>query len=376
MPLVNNLLNNPDDPCPRWPLRVVYCRLCSLAQLTESPPPQAMFDTYLYYSSQSQTMLEHGRGLAAQFARPGQRVIEIASNDGYLLRHAQSLGATVLGIDPAQNIAKLANDSGVPTRCDYFTCELAKEVSRDWGRADVMFANNVLAHVPDPNEIAAGIAAALSDEGVAHIEVPYVVRMVQTGAFDTIYHEHHCYFSLSALKSLFNRHGLALIDVKEIDIHGGTLHVQLAHRGDESAAIRFCAQERKLGLFEDSFYRGFAQRVASLKSQLEAAIGGFATIAGYGAAAKGVVLLNSLGLDTQRVAWVADVSPHKQGKFIPGTGQRIVPPSMLLEAKPDAALLLPWNIRNEIIQRNQPYLNQGGRFIVPIPEVSVVPAAL
>jgi SAM-dependent methyltransferase len=379
MPLVNNLLLRADEPSPRWPLKVVFCKACSLAQLTETPPPSSMFDEYLYFSSQSQTMVAHAGELVRRFVkRPpappaGQRVVEIASNDGYLLRQARDIaGAQVLGIDPARNIATHANAAGVPTRCEYFNIASADAIARQFGLADVIFANNVLAHVPDPNEIAAGIKRLLSPDGLAHVEVPALTRMIELCAFDTIYHEHHCYFSFSALRSLFNRHGLRIVDFELAEIHGGSWHLQLAHEGDESKAAHQVDIERKLGVFDDSYYTDFEARVKALKNRLLEVLKQFDSVAAFGAAAKGIVLLNSFGLDTATISWVADVSPHKQGRFVPGMRQEIVAPEMLLSEKPQVVLILPWNIKDEIIQRNSAYLNQGGRFIVPIPEVAIL----
>lgn len=372
MPLVNNLLKRPDDPCPRWPLKVVFCRECSLAQLTETPPPQAMFSEYLYFSSQSHTMIAHAGDLVRRFVKPGQRVVEIASNDGYLLKQAKEMGARVLGVDPARNIAEIANKSGIPTRCEFFNRETAEFIVHEWGKADVIFANNVLAHVPDPNEIAAGINTLLNEDGVAHIEVPSLLRLIESCAFDTIYHEHHCYFSLCALKALFNRHDLRVIGVEVVPIHGGSFHLRMARRGTEDQAEQFCDQEKRAGVFADDFYVAFATRTALLKGDLHRVLNDFETVAAYGAAAKGVVLLNTFGLGVQRIPWVADVSPHKQGRFIPGTRQPIVSPEELLKQKPAAVLLLPWNIQDEVARRNRAYLDQGGRFIVPIPEVRIL----
>lgn len=372
MPLVNNLLDRADQPCGRWPLKVVFCRACSLAQLTQTPPAEAMFGEYLYFSSQSQTMVAHAGDLVKRFVRPGDKVLEIASNDGYLLKQAQERGATALGVDPAKNIAAHANERGVPTRCEYFNAASAELIAGDWGRCDALFANNVLAHVPDPNEIAAGIALVLAPQGTAHIEVPWVRRMIAAGAFDTIYHEHQCYFSASALKSLFNRHGLRVTGVEAIEIHGGSLHLQLRHEGDESAMQAMADEEHDLGLFQDDFYADFARRVDRTRRRVLEAIGRFRTVGGYGAAAKGVVLLNTFGLDAAAIPWVADVSPHKQGRFIPGTRQRVVSPEILLTERPEAALLLPWNLKDEILRRNQAFRDQGGRFIVPIPDVEIL----
>jgi len=372
MPLVNNLLHDADDPAPRWPLHVVFCRECSLAQLTETPPPGAMFDEYVYFSSQSQTMVAHAEALVKRFVKRGDRVLEIASNDGYLLQHAKTLGAEVLGVDPARNIAEHANGRGIPTACAYFNRGTAERLRDEWGPAGVIFANNVLAHVPDPNEIVAGIDIMLAAHGVAHIEVPWIVRMIEAGAFDTIYHEHHSYFSLAALAALFTRYDLRILDVGTVDIHGGSLHLTVSRGGRVNNTAAYLMLEATAGVQRDEFYAGFAARVNRTRVDLEGAMARFQTVVAYGAAAKGIVLLNAFGLDRQRVPWVCDVSPHKQGRFIPGTGQPIVPPERLLQDRPEAALLLPWNIRDEVLRRNQPYRDQGGRFIVPIPRVETL----
>jgi SAM-dependent methyltransferase len=372
MPLVNNLLSAPDAEAPRWPLQVVYCQSCSLVQITEAPPPQIMFDEYCYFSSQSQTMVDHARRLVDRFVQPGQRVLEIASNDGYLLKQAAARGAGILGIDPARNVAAHAEARGVPTRVAYFNATTARAICDVFGPADVLFALNVLAHVPDPNEIAAGIATVLADTGIAHIEVPSVLRLIEQCAFDTIYHEHHSYFSLSALLTLFRRHGLRVIGVEELPIHGGSFHVRIARSGDESDAEAMARREREIGLFDDAYYRDFSRRVLALKDELLAALDRFSRVCAFGAAAKGIVLLNYFGLGADRIAWVADVSPHKQGRFVPGTRQPIVEPPMLLREQPDACIILPWNIRDEIRQRNCEYEQRGGRFVVAIPEVVVL----
>ena len=235
-----------------------------------------------------------------------------------------------------------------------------------------MFANNVLAHVPDPNEIAAGIRTLLADDGIAHIEAPYLVRMIELGAFDTIYHEHQCYLSVSALTELFHRHDLKLIGVEVVPIHGGSLHLQVARAGDESQAEEFCRRERELGLFDETYYQHFADRVQSIREGLLNEMQKHDRIGAYGAAAKAVVMLNYFGLDEKSIPWVADVSPHKQNHFIPGTHQPIVAPAKLMEVKPDACIVFPWNITEEITRRNRDYLDAGGRFIVPIPEVRVL----
>ncbi|MHC5022857.1 MAG: methyltransferase domain-containing protein [Planctomycetota bacterium] len=372
LPLVNNLLEDPGAPCPRWPLRVVFCRGCSLVQLTEAPSPDSMFRDYAYFTGQSATMVEHAAWLVERHVQPDQRVVEIASNDGYLLVHAQRRGAHVLGVDPAANLAAHAGRRGIPTRCAYFDESEAASILAEDGLADVIFANNVLAHVPDPGALARGIRTLLSPDGLAHVEVPYLVGIIESGAFDTIYHEHQCYFSASALRRLFNDAGLSVVDVSHVPVHGGSLHLVIAHEGDETGIAHLCREEVRLGLFDDAFYEGFADRVDRLRQTLHETMQPFDVVAGYGAAAKSVVLLNTFDIQRDRLPWIADVNPHKQGRFVPGTGQPVVPPDRLVEAKPDACILFPWNLREEITAQQRGYLDAGGRFIVPIPEVEVL----
>jgi hypothetical protein len=331
-----------------------------------------MFESYSYFSSVAQTMVDHAARLVDRFVRPGDLVVEIASNDGYLLKHAKARGATILGVDPARNIAAKAIEQGIPTEIVYFDPSTAQRLRESFGAPHVMFANNVLAHVPDPNAIAAGIKTLLADGGIAHVEVPHLARLIEHRAFDTIYHEHYSYFSANALRWLFRQHGLAIVDVEQIEIHGGTLHVQVAHRGDSSAIDELCDRERRAGLFTDAYYADFASRVNETKVALLAELGRYQTVAGFGAAAKATVMLNYFGLSTDRIPWVADITPYKQGRHIPGTGQRIVAPDRLLSDRPDACLLFPWNLRAEIVRRNRAYVDGGGRFIVALPQVRVV----
>jgi SAM-dependent methyltransferase len=372
MPLANNLLSRPDEPAPRRPLKAVFCRDCSLMQLTESTPPDLLFRDYRYFSGQSQTMIEEARRLVECFVHPGQRVIEVASNDGYLLRHAMARRANVLGIDPAENIAAAALADGFPTRCAYFNADMARQVRDDFGQADVLFANNVLAHVPDPHEMAEGLRIIVAPEGTAHVEVPHVVRLLESCAFDTIYHEHYSYYSVSALRRLFNEHELVITAVEEIPIHGGSLHLQITHGGDQAQADAMCEDERRFGLFDDACYDDFAARARNILDDLLGALARFPVVAGFGAAAKAVVILNCLQLGPDRIPWVADVSPHKQGRYIPGTRQPIVAPDALQEERPDACILFPWNIADEICRRNRAYIEQGGRFIIPVPKVRII----
>jgi 2-polyprenyl-3-methyl-5-hydroxy-6-metoxy-1,4-benzoquinol methylase len=367
MPLVNNLASRREDVAQRWPLHVTACETCSLAQLTAAPPPSSMFDEYCYFSSQSQTMVRHAMSLVKRFVRPGHFVVEIASNDGYLLAQAQNQDACVLGVDPARNVAAHANAAGVPTMCEYFDASAASAIADAHGLADVIFANNVLAHVPDPHQIAEGVKRLLKPEGRAHIEVPWLRRLIEQTAFDTIYHEHQCYFSLEALDRLFTMNGLAIVDVEEVAVHGGSLHVQLGHAGRHSKVDRWIEAEREFGT--ESSFAAFRARMDAMRRDLTRVISSYETAAGYGAAAKAVVMLNTFGLTRDRLPWVADVSPHKQGKFVPGTGQSIVSPDRLLESMPEACVIFAWNLVDEIAQRNAEYLRRGGTFIVPVPRV-------
>ncbi|NNM26217.1 MAG: class I SAM-dependent methyltransferase [Phycisphaerales bacterium] len=375
MPLVNNLLHHPADACQRWPLVVCRCTGCGLVQLTESVPPPLMFDDYCYFSSQSATMVEHARGLVAAAVAPGDAVVEIASNDGYLLRSAIERGARVLGVDPARNVAAEAERRGVPTLCAYFDAATAASIRRDFGAADVLFACNVLAHVPDPHAIAAGIKTLLAPEGRAHVEVPSLERMIETVAFDTIYHEHQCYFALAPLRRLFAHHDLRIVAVRAVPVHGGSLHVEVAHDGDESAAEAWCRREAAAGLEDDPFYRSFATRIDDLRDAVRGAVADAGSVGAYGAAAKGVVLLNAFDLRGDAVAWVADVSPHKQGRFIPGTGQPVVAPDHLRTASPAACLLLAWNLESEVRRQEAAYLAAGGSLLIPRPDRLRTPVA-
>jgi len=372
MPLVNNLLLREDEAAPTWPLHVVFCRNCSLAQLTEAPPPADMFDTYLYFSSQSQTMIEHAGHLVDTYVQPGDHVLEIASNDGYLLHQAKQRGAHVQGVDPARNVAAFASSRGIPTHCAYFDADVARSIVGRSGQADVVFANNVLAHLPDPNPFVEGIRLALAPSGRAHIEVPYVVDLIENLAFDTIYHEHQSYYSVTALHRLFEQHDLAIVNVQRIPIHGGSLHVQIAHSNEHAPYSEFVNQEPEKRLFTDSYYNTFTDRVRELKIQLHDVMNKYKTWGAYGAAAKGVILLNYFELDRNSIPWVVDISPHKQRRFVPGTRQPIVPPSHLLAEQPEACLLLPWNIASEICRQNTTYLDRGGRFLVPVPHVHML----
>jgi len=387
-PLANGLLREAELslPEPRYPLELVFCPACSLVQITETVPPEKLFSDYPYQSSFSTTMLEHARALAEATADrkglgPSHRVVEIASNDGYLLQNYHARGIPVLGIEPAQNIAEIAGRKGIPTRREFFGRELAETLAAEGGRADVIHAHNVLAHVPDLNGFAKGLCALLAPDGIALIEVPYLRDLVEGTEFDTIYHEHLSYFSLCALDRLFASNALELADVTRVPIHGGSLRLEVRHRRAASGPGRarvagLLAEERSLGLDALGYYESFAARVEALKNELLGLLADLKArgqrIAVYGASAKGATLLNFFGIGAETLDFVVDLSSAKQGLYTPGTHLPIRPPEALLEEKPDYTLLLSWNFKEEILEQQDAYRRAGGRFIVPIPKLELV----
>jgi SAM-dependent methyltransferase len=394
-PLANSLLTEAelDAPEPTYPLDLVFCPDCTLVQISETVPPEKLFREYLYFSSFSDTMLSHARELTGRLMEsrqlnPESLVMEIASNDGYLLQYYRRAGVPVLGIEPAANIAQVARDErGIPTVSEFFGVDLAQQFVREGRRADVIHANNVLAHVPDLNGFVRGLCSVLKDDGVAVIEVPYVKDMIDRCEFDTIYHEHLCYFSLTALDDLFQRHAMVIVDVERLDIHGGSLRIFAGKKNGrsdypENASVQSAAVlslldgEEKWGVGNAEFYLGFGARVEKLRTDLIKLLRDLKTqgkqIAVYGASAKGSTLLNYFGIGRELLDFVADRSTVKQGLFTPGTHLPIHSPAKLLEAMPDYVLLLTWNFADEILLQQSTYRERGGRFIVPIPEVKVL----
>jgi SAM-dependent methyltransferase len=383
-PLANALLNA--DQLGRgedtYPLDVVFCEDCTLVQITETVPPARLFSDYAYFSSFSDTMLRHAQKLVEDVmaARPlaEKLVVEIASNDGYLLQFYQRAGIRVLGIEPAANIAAVAEQRGIPTHVDFFGEDCAGELAARGDRADVIHANNVLAHVPDLPGFVRGLSTLLSEDGVAIVEVPYVKDLIDHREFDTIYHEHLSYFSLTALHRLFARQRLDLLDVQRIPIHGGSLRVTIGRaNGQEPAqAVRkLLDEEERWGVTRLAFYQRFADDVADLRRSLLKVLSDLRAagkrLAAYGAAAKGSTLLNCFGIGRDYLEYVVDRSPHKQGRYMPGVHLPIEAPSRLLEDRPDFVLLLTWNFAEEILQQQSEFRRGGGRFIIPVPEVRV-----
>lgn len=379
-PLANALRDAPGEHEPTFPLDLAVCPKCALAQITAEVPPDDLFRDYVYFSSFSDTMLKHAAELASELTQSEKLssrslVVEAASNDGYLLKNYKAAGVPVLGIEPARNVARVAVERhGIPTRSEFFTKALAEQLAREGLHADVFHAHNVLAHVPDLNGFVAGIRALIKPSGVAVIEAPYVKDMLDHCEFDTIYHEHLCYFSLTALETCFRANGLTIRDCKRVPIHGGTLRVYASHT--ESAIVsprvsELLAEEAVWGVRELEPYRAFAERAAEVRRALVALLtelkAGGKRIAAYGASAKGSTLLNYCGIGPETLDFVVDRSTVKQGKFTPGTRLKIHAPEKLLEAMPDYTLLLTWNFADEILRQQAEYRARGGKFIVPVP---------
>jgi SAM-dependent methyltransferase len=386
-PLANSLVREPAAAAePRFPLDLVFCPACTLVQITETVPPGQLFSDYVYFSSFSETMLAHARDLVGRFTKsrqlgPTSLAVEIASNDGYLLQYYKQGSVPVLGIEPAQNVARVAIEKkGIPTVVNFFGLELSKKLAAEGRRADILHANNVLAHVADLNGFVAGVREILKPDGVAAFEFPYLGDMIDHCEFDTIYHEHLCYYSASALEHLFARHGLEIIDVERVPIHGGSLLLQAARvesSHQPSPSVRdLLQQEEARGMRTAEFYRGFARRVGALKTNLLALLDRLKKsgkrIAAYGAAAKGSTLLNVFGIGTETLEFVADRSTYKQGQYMPGVRVPIVPPERLVDSQPDYTLLLTWNFADEILAQQAEYRRRGGKFIIPIPDARVV----
>ena len=388
MPLANSLLTAKqiDLAEERFPLALALCRNCALVQITESVSPDKLFREYLYFSSFSDTMLRHAQALVEKLIPlrgldENSLAAEIASNDGYLLQFYRQRNIPVLGIEPAVNIARVAEQNGIRTISEFFGQDLARQLVKRGERADVIHANNVLAHVPDLNGVVAGFSLFLKESGIVVSESPYVKDMIDHVEFDTIYHEHLCYYSLTALDHLFGRHGLRIYDVEHLPIHGGSLRIYACHdRPDtppRSEAVRqMLRDEASWGVGEADFYSNFGDRVVALRDQLLALLGHLKgegkRIATYGASAKGSTLLNYFGIGSETLDFVADRSTHKQGLFAPGMRLPILAPEALLEQQPNYVLLLTWNFAEEILAQQAEYRARGGKFIVPIPDVRIV----
>ena len=372
-----------DQPEPTWPLELAWCPNCALVQITEAVPPEMMFRDYAYFSSFSDTMVQHAKRIAerltdAEHLNTGSLVIEVASNDGYLLQWYKQAGVPVLGIEPARNIARVAeSERGIRTISEFFGRDLAQQLVRDGELADVIHANNVLAHVPDQNGVVAGFQTVLKPNGIVVVEAPYLKELIDHVEFDTIYHEHFSYFSLTALNRLFRRHHLEIVDVERLPIHGGSLRIFACHEGARPVgeSVRSLLAEEAAWVDFASSYRDFGQRVENLRSELAELLTSLKAdgkrIAVYGASAKGSTLLNYFGIGSDTLDYVVDRSTVKQGHYTPGTRLKIHDPEKLLTDRPDYCLLLTWNFAEEILAQQQLYRTNGGKFIIPIPHVRV-----
>jgi len=368
---------------PFYPLTVRVCDSCFLVQLSEYVRPDEIFNDYAYFSSFSTSWLDHARRyteMITERLRLGResRVFEIASNDGYLLQYFVQKGIPALGVEPAANVARAAVERGVPTWVGFFGAQSAGELSREHGRADLAIGNNVLAQVPDLNDFVEGFRILLKPEGVATLEFPHLLRLIEGNQFDTIYHEHFSYFSFLTAEAIFARHGLRLFDVEELPTHGGSLRIYATPRENTAAAEapRVAAMrklEREAGLAAPERYATFPRQVHRVKRDLLkfliAARERGKTVAGYGAPGKGNTLLNYCGIRTDLLDYTVDRNPHKHGKFLPGTHIPIFPPERIRETRPDYVFILPWNLKDEIMSQLSYIREWGGRFLVPIPEV-------
>jgi SAM-dependent methyltransferase len=370
-----------------YPLHAYVCSACRLVQLAAFESPEHIFGDYLYFSSYAESWLAHASAYARAMIQrfglgPASQVVEIASNDGYLLQYFQAAGVPVLGVEPAANVAAVAIGKGIPTDIAFFGRATASRLRAAGCRPDLIAANNVLAHVPDLNDFVAGLAILLPDHGRITIEFPHLQRLIAENQFDTIYHEHFSYFSFLVAERILAHHGLRIFDVQALPTHGGSLRIYAHHAGRADppvspAVTTLRAAERAAGYDEPGAYRRFAETVVDTKCAildfLIACRRAGKTVAAYGAPAKGNTLLNYCGVGRDMIGFTVDRSPHKQGMLLPGTHIPIRHPDAILAARPDYLLILPWNLQEEIMAQMAAIRDWGGRFVVPIPRLAVLP---
>lgn len=372
---------------PFYPLHAYVCESCFLVQLEEFQSPSEIFGDYAYFSSYSESWLKHARNYSLETMKrfgidAKWQVVEIASNDGYLLKNFKEAGIPVLGIEPAENVAKVAQQAGIPAVVKFFGTRTASGLVEQGIHADLLIGNNVLAHVPDLNDFVGGLKILLSQRGVITMEFPHLLRLMKDNQFDTIYHEHFSYFSFITVEKVFARHGLTIFDVQELPTHGGSLRIYACHDAGSGHAMmenvaKLRAEEMHQGFGRPDTYSRFSEQVMETKRKLlefliEVRRDG-KSVVGYGAPAKGNTLLNYCGIRSDFIDYTVDLSPHKQGLYLPGTRVPIHAPDKIRETRPDYVLILPWNLKDEIMKQMQHIREWGGRFVVPIPEVKVYP---
>jgi SAM-dependent methyltransferase len=370
-----------------YPLHAYVCAECFLVQLPKVVDPEDIFSDYAYFSSYSDSWLRHAEAYVEQMIDrfgfdQGSQVIEIASNDGYLLQYFKQHGVPVLGVEPAANVAAAAEEAGVPTRVEFFGAETARRMADEGIRADLLLGNNVLAHVPDLNDFVTGMKFVLAADGILTMEFPHLMRLMEENQFDTIYHEHYSYFSFATVRRVFAHHGLELFDVEELPTHGGSLRIYGRHADNATPAVgerveALLERERLFGLNRLETYRGFGERIRETKRNLLAFLiercRRGQSIVGYGAPAKGNTLLNYCGIGTDFIEYTVDRSPHKQNACLPGSRIPIYAPERIFETRPEVILILPWNLQDEIVGQLAGAREWGVEFVVAIPEVRVLP---
>jgi 2-polyprenyl-3-methyl-5-hydroxy-6-metoxy-1,4-benzoquinol methylase len=370
---------------PFYPLHAYVCKECYLVQLPVFELPENIFSDYAYFSSYSESWLYHAKAytdlMIERFAfDPDSQVVEIASNDGYLLQYFKVRGIPILGIEPAKNVAKAAQDAGIPTMIKFFSTQTAMEIASEGKYADLLIGNNVLAHVPDINDFVRGMKIILKPNGVITMEFPHLMRLIDENQFDTIYHEHFSYFSFITVEKIFANHGLTIFDVDEIPTHGGSLRIYACHSEDRSKSISqkvsdLKKREEAAGFTHLEYYLSFSEKVRETKRRILTFLIGAKqdkkSIVGYGAPAKGNTLLNYCGIRSDFIDYTVDRSPHKQDLYLPGTHIPIYYPDKVKETKPDYLLILPWNLKEEIMEQMSHIRQWGGKFVVFIPEVKV-----
>jgi SAM-dependent methyltransferase len=387
MPLANAFLdkNQLSQKEISYPLRVVWCESCGLIQIDEIVPPEVLFKNYIYVSGTSEALRKHFEGLATEVVNnfklnSKSLVIDIGSNDGTLLKEFKKHGPKVLGVEPAVNIAKIAEENGVKTISNFFSVDIAKKIVRENGKAEVITATNVVAHTNDLDGLLKGVSCLLKDDGVFVIEVPYLVDLLENLEFDTIYHEHLSYFAVRPLKKFFEERDFKIVNIEKVKIHGGTIRIFVSKKKSRHNINKNVNQlislEIKKGLNEVTAYRKFAERVEKLKKDLVGLLQKLKSenkkVIGYGAAAKGNTLLNYYHICPELIEFIADLSPMKQNKFTPGTHIPVYNPKRIYKTKPDYILILAWNFTDEIMKQQSRFKQGGGNFIVPVPEVKII----